>query len=307
MKRKVNFRELYTRSLPKIEPYLFLLPFLVTFFIFFLWPILFNLGMTFTDWHGARGGNYIGIKNYVELVKSTMFRKAALNTLWYAVVGGGVLLPLGFAVAYLLNGSITVGKKFFRTLFFLPVAAPPVLMALVFVIIYDWHYGILNYLLSIVGGAPQNWLGDVAFTKLSVIVVFIWRLLGLVMIYYLVGLQGLDVNMIEAAKVDGANGRQTILYIILPSLKPVILFISVVVTIEVFQIFQEPHTLFSFVFMGASGGPEDSALSMMQYIHRIGFSYQELGKAATAVVFLFSVVIVITILQLKHFGFFRRS
>lgn len=307
MKIKVGLRDRIGRLLPKIEPYLFLSPFLVTFCIFFLWPILFNIGMTFTDWHGARGGNYVGLKNYVELVSSSTFRKALFNTLWYAVVGGGILLSLGFVIAYLLNGPITVGRKFFRTLCFLPVAAPAVLMALVFVIIYDWHYGVLNYVLGIVGAAPRNWLGDVALTKPSVVVVFVWRMLGLVMIYYLVGLQGLDINVFEAANVDGANRRQIIFYIMLPLLKPVILFISVVVTVEVFQIFQEPHTLFSFIFMGASGGPKDSALSLMQYIYRIGFSYQEMGKAATVALLLFGIVIGISLLQLKYFGFFRKS
>jgi len=302
-----NWIDRIPKSLPKIEPYLFLLPFFITFFIFYLWPVLFNVIITFTDWRGFHAGNYIGLKNYSELLSSSTFRKAFFNTFWYFVVAGSILLSSGFIVSYFLNIPSVRGKKIFRTIYFLPVAASPVIIGIVFVVIYEFRYGVLNYILGILGFSPVNWLGDVKFSKPAVTGLFVWRMFGLIMMYYLVGLQGLDVSVLEAAEVDGANTWQTIFYIVLPLLRPVILFISVVVSIQVFQIFQEPIVLFSSLFLGGSGGPQDSALSIMQYVYRIGFSYQEMAKAATATLLFMCVIGGIAFLQMKYLGFFGRG
>ena len=303
-KRSIDWME---RSLPKIEPYLFLLPFFICFIIFFLWPILFSFGVSFTDWRGVRTGNYVGLKNYIEVLGSSTFRKALLNTLWYAALAGGSLMLLGFIIAYILNLPIIVFKRFFRTIYFLPVAMPAVIMGGVFAVMYDWHYGVLNYLLGIVGFDRLNWLGEVGTAKLAVTIAFVWRMLGLVMIYYIAGLQGLDVSVFEAAKVDGANSWQIVLHITFPLLKPIIMFIGVVVAVEVFQIFQEPYILFSFTAMGASGGPQDSALSLLQYLHRLGFQYQHMGKASVVAMTIFGLIIGVSLLQMKYFGFFRKE
>jgi ABC-type sugar transport system permease subunit len=295
------------KTFHKVEPYIFLAPFLVCFLVFFLWPILFSVGVSFTDWRGVHTGNYVGTKNFVEVLSSPTFSKALLNTLIYAAISGITLIPLGFIVAYILNLEIVKWKKLFRTVFFLPVAIPTVIMGSVFAVMYEWHYGILNYFLEILGFTRLNWLGDVRTAKVAVMITFNWRMIGLVMIYYIAGLQGLDESSIEAARIDGASGLQIILYITLPLLGPIIMFIGVVLSVEVFQIFQEPYILFSFTAMGASGGPEDSALSLLQYLHRLGFQYQHMGQASVVAIVIFALIITASLIQMKYFGFFRKE
>jgi ABC-type sugar transport system permease subunit len=297
VQRNRSFR-LY-RIKKNIEPFLFLSPFLICFSIFFLWPILFSIWVSFTDWTGVKAGQFIGIVNYINVLGSTTFHTAFLNTVYYAVVAGLTLLIVGFAVAYVLNFSFLRGKNLFRTIYFLPVAMPAVIMGSVFSIIYDRRYGVLNFIIQRIGLVPQNWLGDPAVTKIAVSIAFVWNQIGLVMIYFIAGLQGIDPTLYESAQIDGANGLQMLWYITIPQLRAVLVFVGVVVTVAIFQIFQEPYILFASPSLGATGGPEDSALSLLQYMHRLGFKYQNMGQASVVAIVIFAVIVIVSLLQLR--------
>jgi ABC-type sugar transport system permease subunit len=282
-----------------LEPYLFLSPFLICFVVFLLWPIIFTFWVSFTDWTGVKPGQFVGITNYIQILGSPTFHKAFTNTLAYTVIAGFGLLILGFIIAYLLNLAFLKGKSIFRVIFFLPVAMPAIIMGSVFLVIYDHRFGALNYFIQLLGITPLNWLGDAAVSKIAVSIAFVWNQLGLVMMYFIAGLQSIDMSLYESAKIDGTNEIQMLWYITIPQLRHVMVFVGVFVTVAVFQIFQEPYILFSAQSLGATGGPEDSALSLLQYMHRLGFNYQNMGEASVVAVVIFLLILIVSVFQLR--------
>jgi ABC-type sugar transport system permease subunit len=306
---KANRNSTWWQRLYHIEPYIFISPFLVCFLVFFLWPILFSFWIGFTDWRGFEPGRFTGLANFATVLGSSMFGKALGNTITYAVITGVVLIPLAFLFAYLLNLSVLSGRgnRLFRSLFFIPITIPVVIMGPAFSLIFGWPNGIFNHVLAAFGQASINWLGEPLPAKLVVVLVFFWRSIGLVMIYFIAGLQGIDESNIEAARIDGAGTLQIIVRVIIPMMRPVMIFVTIFLTVQVFQIFDEPYVLFSFVSMGSAGGPGDAALSMLQLMHRYGFSYQHMGQASVVATAIFVIIFAIAMLQMKYGRFYEND
>lgn len=296
--------DFWARYGEKIEPYIFISPFYITFLLFFLWPLSFSFFMSFTDWRGVSPGNYVGFKNYISIFNDSAFQKALLNNIWYAIVIVIILLPTGLILSNILNSKKTKGRKVFRTIFITPIATSAIIVGIVFLLIYDSRTGILNWFLTNIGLPRINWLGNPAVTKPSVSILFMWRNLGLVMLYFLAGLQGIDEQIYDAAVVDGANSVQTFLYVTIPMLKPIILFVGIIMTQTIFKIFQEPHILYNFT-MGPSGGPRDAGLSLAQLLYRVSFEYQMMGKGSAIGVILFLIITIVAMIQLFSFGTFK--
>lgn len=290
----------WERNQRRVAPYIFISPFYILFLLFFVGPALFAFLLSFTAWNGVDPIHWLGLRNYTELLGDATFRLTIVNTLWYMGSSLLVVCPLALLLAVLLNAGFLRGKAFFRTVFFIPVVTSTVIIAIMFLLIYDRDYGLLNAALQLTGLQPIDFLGSPDKSKVAIIGLIIWRWTGFTMIYFLAGLQSIPREMHEAAWIDGANHWQSFLHITLPLLRPVITFVAVIVLIGSSQIFEEPYIL-------THGGPSDSSLSIVQYLYRVGFEFLRLGYASAIGVALFVVIFGLSLLQMRFLGALRED
>jgi len=244
---------------------------------------------------------WAGFSNYSRIFTDKSFLNATINTLWYAAASLFIVCPLALILAMALNSRGVVARDMFRTAYFIPIVLSPVIIAIMFTIIFDKQYGLLNAILrGALGFKPIAWLETPGWAKVAIIIVIVWRWFGYIMIFFLAGLQNIPRDLYDAAKVDGANGRQRFVNITLPMLRPVTAFVSVIVLIGAAQIFEEPYIL-------TRGGPGESTLSVANFIYREGLEKLDMGYAAAAGVVLFVVVFLLTQLQFRRYGIGREE
>lgn len=282
-------------------PYLFISPFYVLFGTFFLLPTLFALVLGFFSWSALGTPKFFGVRNYERLFTGDpIFWTAVGNTAFYAAASLFVVAPLALLMALALNAKQLRFRTFWRAIYFAPIVTSTVAVSLVFRLFYNEQYGLINSVITMLGGTPVNWLGSMAAAKFAVMGVVIWRWTGLLSIYFLAGLQAVPGELYEAAAIDGATRIQRFFSVTLPSLRPVILFVSVIVLIGSLQIFDDPQIL-------TGGGPANSSLSIVQYLYIRGVSNLYYGYASAVGVFLFVVIFTLSLLQFGLFKGFRED
>jgi ABC-type sugar transport system permease subunit len=295
--RFVTFLETLNRNK---TPYLYIAPFFISFAIFGLYPLLFSVQLSFSDYRIGRGGNWVGLLNFQRVLADPLFWTSLKNViiLWLGTLP--IQLVLGFSIAWLLNSVTARLKGFMSGAFYLPVVTNLVAIALVFRLMFDDQYGIINHFLSFFGIAPIAWMNSSSAAPLTTIILIIWKGLGWYVVYILAALQSVEKVYYEAAKIDGATTLQTIWYVTLPAIRPIFLFLVTLGTIAGLQIFTEPAVLFS----GSStvGGPESSVLTPTMYIYTQGFSYLKFGNASAMAVILGLIIIGLSALQFRFFG-----
>lgn len=289
----------WARFQRQATPYLFVSPFFIVFLIFFLGPTLWALMISFQEWTGVNSSTWVGLRNYSHLLNDHIFQTAVTNTLFYMVVNTVFLIPIPLLLAVALNAKLTKAKGLLRTIFFSPYLTAPVAISLVFLTLFDWHYGLFNQVLKGLGLTVDgiNWTGSMDWVKISVCIVLVWRWTGYNMVYFLAGLQSIPGELYEAATVDGASDIQKFFSITVPMLRPVLLFVGVVSTIGASQIFDEPTML-----TGPSqmlGAPGFSSLSIAQEIYREGFMNFNFGYASAISVLLFLALSTVSWLQFR--------
>lgn len=284
-----------------LAPYLFISPFCIAFFVFMAFPTVFGFYMSLTDWIGVRSHKFIGISHYMGLISlDNTFRLVLKNTLWYSAASLLIVVPLALFLAALLNSQHLKLREFFRVVYFTPIVNSAIVIGMMFTLLYDYEYGFINYLFRSVGLPSLRWLGDENLVKLAVIGQIIWRWTGYIMMYFLAGLQGIPRDFYEAAMVDGATERQLFWHITLPLLRPVLIFVIVIVTIGSLQVFEDPYIL-------TAGGPGDASRSVVQYLYRVSFEYMNLGRGAAVGFILFSLIFILSAIQMKALGIFQES
>lgn len=292
--RFVTFLETLNRNK---MPYLYIAPFFISFAIFGLYPLLFSVQLSFSDYRIGRGGNWVGLLNFQRVLADPLFWTSLKNViiLWLGTLP--IQLVLGFAIAWLLNSVTARLKGFMSGAFYLPVVTNLVAIALVFRLMFDDQYGIINHFLSFFGIAPIAWMNSSSAAPLTTILLIIWKGLGWYVVYILAALQSVEKVYYEAAKIDGATTLQTVWYITLPTIHPIFLFLTTLGTIAGLQIFTEPAVLFA-----GGGGPESSVLTPTMYIYTQGFSYLKFGNASATAVILGILIIGLSALQFRFFG-----
>lgn len=264
--------------------YLFISPFYILYVLFMVVPILAGLYLSLTQWAGLGSPEFIGLQNYVRLFQDARFLESLANTAIFTVFALAIVLPASLLTATALNAKGLKFRDFFRTLYFIPVVLSPVIVALVFGLIFDSSSGLVNVGLNAVFGLPSvPWLTDGFWAKVVVVILVLWRWTGYLTIFFLAGLQAIPEEQYEAAELDGAGIVQRFRNVTLPNLRPVTAFIFVTMLVATAQIFEEP-------FLLTNGGPGTATLSVALYIYRIAFQQQELGYAAAAGVVMFAIV-----------------
>jgi multiple sugar transport system permease protein len=280
--------------------YLMILPGLAGILVFLALPILASFGISLLDWNVLTPPRFAGAANYARLWQNPEFWSALRTTVSYSlgIVSLGTVTSLALALA--LNQALR-GIKLFRTLFFLPVVASTVAVALLWRWLYAAQFGLFNYALSLVGIEGPDWLGDPRWALPAVILFSVWKVAGYNMVIFLAGLQGIPRQLYEQAAIDGANAWQRFRHVTLPLLSPTTFFVLVVGIIGSLQVFDQ-------VFVMTNGGPARSTVTLVFYVYENGFRLLSMGYAAAVSWILFLLILAATLVQWRlqrswvHYG-----
>ncbi|MEZ0447164.1 carbohydrate ABC transporter permease [Cellulomonas sp. ICMP 17802] len=274
-------------------------PFVLLFLVFTAWPVLSSLFMSVTDLKSRDlknpfAVNFVGLDNFATVLSDPLFRKAALNTLYFVVVGVPLTILVALTIAIALNTGITKLSGFFRIGYYMPVVTSIVAVAVVWRFLLRPENGLINEVLGWFGITGPDWLGSTTWAMPSLIAMTVWRSLGTLVVIFLAGLQSVPKALHEAAALDGANAWQRLRRITIPTIRPTMLFAGVITGIGFLQFFEEP-------FVMTQGGPLNSTLSVAYLIYNT-FGFGNYGVAAAMSYVLFAAVVVLTIVQFKVLG-----
>ncbi len=279
----------------RLTPYLFLAPFFAVFALFWVVPVFASLGYSLTEWRGIMPPRFIGLGNYAELWRSPRFHTALGNTLVLALSYVVLANVAALSLALLLDAGWMRLKQLFRTAFFLPMTISIVVSAVIFQLVYAGEIGLIAKALDLVGIDGPVWLQEPGWATAAIIVMRVWRTMGYYAIIYLAGLQTVPAELREAARIDGATPLQVIRHVVLPTIRPVILFCVVISTISGLEMFDE-------VMILTQGGPADSTLTVAVYLYQQGFQFLQLGHAAAASYVLTCIIVLISVVQKLTIG-----
>lgn len=249
-----------------------LLPTIVIFAVFMIYPILYSFYLSFTEFTGGTY-EFVGLRNYIELFNDPVFYKALFNTFFYLIIQVPVMISLALLLAVLVEQKFIRGKGFFRMATFLPTITSLVAYSLVFKVLFNTNYGLINYIVEFFGGEKIQWIYSAWPARASIIISITWRWVGYNMIILLAGIQAIPTEMYESASLDGASFWQQLFYITIPAIKPIILFTTITSTIGTLQLFDEPYIL-------TQGGPNYATITLGEYLYDNGFTYLKFGFAS---------------------------
>ncbi len=277
--------------------YLFLMPAMAAIFIFFFLPVLAALLMSFTDFDIYSLGDmsrarFVGLSNYLNLLRNPLFWKAMQNTAYFVLVGVPLSVMASLLAALALQSKLVRFKSLFRLSYFLPVVATLVAVAVIWRFIYHPRFGIFNYMLGLFGIQPIDWLGNPRWALLALIIMAVWKGFGYNMIIFIAGLQNIPESLYEAANLDGANAWQVFRHVTLPMLTQTTSFITLTTLISYCQFFAEPYVM-------TDGGPLNSTLSIVLLMYREGFKFWRMGYSAALAFFLFGIILIVTLIQMR--------
>jgi multiple sugar transport system permease protein len=279
------------------HPYVFIAPAVIILTVFSIVPIIVAFLISFTDlnlkgladWSNV---SFIGMENYSKLISDDLFHKSIFNTFFYVIIGVPLVIVFSLGIALLLNYGTSKLFTVFRGVYYMPSITNIIAVAVIWGFLYNTEYGLFNYLLSLLDVEKIPWLGEPTIAKLSLIVLAVWKGIGINMIIFLAALQGIPKSYYEAAEMDGANRWQVLFNVTIPLLRYATFFVTVTTLIGWLQFFEEP-------FVMTNGGPLDGTISMALFIYQKGFQFSEFGYAAAGSFILFVFIIIITLVQFK--------
>lgn len=285
--KKENSYKLVSRKVP----YLFILPWIIGFIVFTLGPLVFSLIMSFFDWPITSDPQFVGIDNYKNMfTDDPQFYKSLAITFKFAII----FVPLNLVTALILALLITQpvkGIKIFRTIFYLPAVVSGVAISIIWGWIFNSEYGILNYLLSLIGIEGPRWLVDPKWAILTIVIASAWGV-GTMMLIFYTDIKGIPPELYEAAAIDGANPLRQFISITIPCITPTILFNVITSVIAALQ-------QLTLVLLLTGGGPLKSTYFYGLYVFNNAFKHHELGYASANAWFMFIIILLLTLLIFK--------
>jgi len=268
----------------------FLLPNFAGFAVLTLVPVVLLFYYAFTDWNVFGGAQWSGAANFKQMAGDSSFWTALRNTFYYSAVHIPLTLSVSLGLALLLNRKLR-GVAFFRTVAFFPYITSIVAAAQVWNMLFSPEFGPINDFLRFVGvDNPPGWTVSATWSMPAVILVGVWRDMGYYMLIFLAGLQTVPAELHEAGKIDGANAWQRFRNVTLPCLRPTTFFVTVMLTIGSFKVFD-------LILVMTDGGPGQSTLVLSQYIYQKGFEENQFGYASAVSIVLFAVCFLVTVVQ----------
>lgn len=270
---------------------MFILPPLLGLLIFTLYPMIYSIYGSFTDWDGLGQMNFIGLSNFKDLWTDELFHKALFNTL-FMMLGIPIGIVLALLLALGLNRGVP-GTTAFRVIYYVPVISSLAAVSIMWNWAYNGDYGLVNQFLDLFGITGPNWMANKFTVKPALIIMAVWKGVGYTMLLYLAALQSVSRSYYEAAELDGANGFKAFWHITWPMVRPVTFFIIVTNIIGGSQIFTEMN------IMTPTGGPEYASASVVFYIWQKAFGNFQMGYASAMAVVLGVFIFVVTLIQFR--------
>jgi ABC-type sugar transport system permease subunit len=289
-----RFRQFYERHRHTIEAWIILTPILVYYLIFYVAPVIANLFVSFIDWDGINEAKWVGLANFAKFIRTPLYIQVLTNTVFFAVTILLISAMLGFLVALALNEKVK-GLGIYRTMWYVPTLTSAAVTAQVATVFIAPGTGVISAVMRSLGRPELIWQINTDFARVFIIVFVIWRGVGVSMLLYLAGLQGVSLEVIDAAKVDGASGWKLVRHILLPLLRPMTVFVLVTGLINGFQIF-EPILLIT------NGQPGNTTNVMMTQIYKDAFQNQDFGVAATQATIMLLILLGASFLNLRLMG-----
>ena len=271
--------------------YFFIFPSLLAFLIFSLYPMLDSIILSFQRLK-LTGREWVGIENYLRLLDEPAFFKILTNTFLYAllIVPFGVLLSL--TMAALIFRLPAAAQTFYKSAFYLPVVTSGVVLSVIWLYLYDPAFGLLNYLLGMIGIEPVLWLADPTFSLLSIVIMYHASHWGGSIILLTASMGGIPRELYEAAAIEGASIFRQVISITVPLLKPALTYVSILGTIASLQIFTE-------IFVMTRGGPSYATTNLVFSIYEYGFIRFDFGRASAVAIILLVVTVGLAIAQFR--------
>jgi ABC-type sugar transport system permease subunit len=279
-----------------VTGWLFALPVLLYFVVWVFAPILAALGLTFLDWNGMAPlteAKFVGFDNVEQLLGDSAFLQSFQNTFTYTVIVVASGTVAGMVLALALN-EVNRFSGTLRAIYFAPVMLPGTAMAVLWTLLYQPAYGLFNQILQSLGLPTSHWLLGTESALLSICLLVIWKSLGWYMLIFLAGLKSIPDVFYEAAKIDGAGGWMRFWKVTFPLMKPTTLFVLAVSCIDGLQVFSP-------VYVMTQGGPANSTDTVVYHMYMTAFNSIEFSYATTMAIFLFAVILVVTLAQIRLF------
>nr|WP_236838625.1 sugar ABC transporter permease [Caldalkalibacillus salinus] len=284
----------------KLAPYVFVSPFILSFLILFLYPFISAVNMSFQQVLPGQV-NYIGMANYSRVFNPT-FYTALQNTTIYVILTVVILTVLPLIFAIVLNHRLMKFTNFFRASIFIPALTSVIVAGTIFRMIFgDSDSSVANQFLQFIGLNPVEWRYNAWSAMFLMVTLASWRWIGVNILYFLAALQNVNHDLYEAADIDGANTWQKFKHVTFPAIKPVVIFLTTITTINGFRMFEE-----SFVFFETSS-PGNIGLTVVGYIYQEGIQRNDMGFGAAVGIVLLGVIFVVSVIQLFATGAFKKG
>ena len=270
-----------------------ILPTIIALAIMTLYPLIFTLGYSFTNLNLLKRKSFafVGLKNYVDLLKQTYFRQAIWNTIKFTLLTVTFEMLIGFIMALYVN-SLTKGKKVMRTLLLLPYLLPAVTVALSWRMMLSPNYGIINQFLTSLGLPVYNWFADIKTAFGMLVLIDVWQNSPFVFLLLYAALQSVPQNQYEAAKIDGSGSLTTLFYITIPNIKGNLALCALLRTIDSFRIFEKVNLL-------TGGGPANSTATITQYLYTYGIKSLKFGLGSAGAILMTIFVLILSSFYIK--------
>lgn len=280
-----------------IAPYVFVLPFLLTFAVFFVYPIITTIQMSFQDILPGQV-QYVGWKNYQRLFGDKVFGQAVFNSIRYMLITCALLIPFPLMFAYMISSRSMVFDNFFKSIYFVPVLSSVVVAGIIFRMMFSELPGaMMNSLIAVFGKQPIFWLKQEYTSLLALVLLCCWRWTGMNMLYYLAGIRSIPADLYEAADIDGAGAVQKFVHIAWPLLKPTTIYVLTISIYAGLAMFTESYMVF-----GNNTSPHNYGLTIVGYLYRYGFERLRMGYASAVGLVLLVGAMAVNLLQLRLTG-----
>ncbi len=298
LKKRPNFNLLCS---PKVVPYVFILPFVVYFLLIYLYPTISTFIMSFQSIEGPTTSTFIGLKNYERLFQRNYIlalETTARYTLWDLLI----LVPIPLLYAVFLHSGITKASNFFKSLFFIPALTSIIVAGIVFRLAFgSLDNALVNRLMLLLNMQPKAWLMHADTGNFVLIVLTLWRWLGVNIVYYYSGLKAIPMDLYEAARIDGANAVSQFLHVTVPGIKPVIIYVTTLTVLGGFSMFTESVALWE------QSNPGGIGRTIVGYMYMTGISKSNMGMASAVGLTLLGMVLIVNLIQLTMMGFFKKE
>lgn len=284
----------------KYAPYIMIAPFVIAFLLFFVYPIIKTVIMSFQEIYPGET-SYVGLKNYSKLF-NPRFYTALYNTTIYTIWTLIILIPVPIILAVILNSKLTPLRNIFRSALFIPALTSVIVAGVIFRLIFgESELALANSLLIKLGFDPQQWMLHWGTGMFLMVLLASWRWMGVNVLYFLAGLQNIPQELYEAAEIDGAGPIMKFFRITLPMLKPVTIYVLTISIYGGFRMFEESYVYWQ------NNSPGDIGLTITGYLYQEGFQNFDLGFAAAIGLVLLLIILLINTVQLRFFGVFGKE